>query len=613
MSQPAEPIAHEKSRLLDRWLRQQAKTVRKPINRAIALGSVNGLLLIGQAWALAIVLNATAVEHHPLSSVWPWIAAMLAIFLLRAVINRAAGRQAFEAGADLRLQLRQALFEHIERLGPAWTRQQRSGAIATTAVDGIEALEKFVTHYLPQSQLAAIIPIVILVFVFPNDWISGLVLMLTAPLLPVFMIIIGSQTEKLNQRQWRTLARMSAHFFDAIEGLTTLKLFNAARREARVVGQIADDYRRQTMKVLRVAFLSSLVLEFLGSISIAMVAVLVGFRLLYGDIHYLNGLFVLLLAPEFYQPLRGLGTQFHARMDAIAAAEQIGDLLSQSPRPDAQREDLDNAAHNDPEPTDDRTEPAALAFEQVRFGYDPAQPVIGELNLTLKQGTRTALIGASGAGKSTIAQLVLGFLNPDDGRIRYGGQDIRDISVDQWRDKLAWMPQSPTLFHGSIAGNIALDMPADRLDAPEMRQAIRLAAKQAKALTFIEALPDGFDTLIGDRGQGLSGGQIQRIALARAFYKDAAIVILDEPTASLDHDSERLVTEAVERLAEGRILLIIAHRLQTIAHCDQVVVLDQGRIVEQGTPQQLHEQDGHYARLLRQYAGDSQGQLESAS
>ncbi len=598
MSQPSEPIAHEKSRQLDRWLREQAKSVRKPINRAIGLGSINGLLLIGQAWALAIVLNATAIEHHPLADVWPWIAAMLTIFLTRAVVNRAAGQQAFEAGAALRQQLRQRLFEHIERLGPAWTRQQRSGAIATTAVDGVEALEKYVTLYLPQAQLAAIIPIVILVFVFPNDWISGLVLMFTAPLLPLFMIIIGGQTEKLNQRQWRTLARMSAHFFDAIEGLTTLKLFQAARREARMIGQVSEDYRRQTMKVLRVAFLSSLVLEFLGSISIAMVAVLVGFRLLYGDVHYLNGLFVLLLAPEFYLPLRGLGTQFHARMEAIAAAEQISELLDQQPR--SPQPDTDSGLPH----TDGSESDSGLVLEQLRFGYDPAQPVLDGLDLALPSGQRTALIGASGAGKSTLAHLVLGFLTPDSGHIRHRGQDIQTIGVDHWRERLAWMPQNPTLFHGSLARNIALDVNETDLNSPEIQAGIRAAAEQANALDFVEAMPDGFDTLVGDRGQGLSGGQIQRIALARAFYKRASIVVLDEPTASLDRDSEQLVTEAIERLAEGRILLIIAHRLETIEGCDRVLVLDEGRIVEQGPPAELKEQGGHYAQLRRQYAGE---------
>jgi len=599
MSQPAEPIAHDRSRQLDRWLKRQAKPVRKPINRAIALGSLNGMLLIAQAWALAIVLNATAIEHHPLSSVWQWIAAMLVIFLLRTLVNRAAGRQAFEAGAALRQQLRQRLFEHIEHLGPAWTRQQRSGAIATTAVDGVEALEKYVTLYLPQAQLAAIIPVVILVFVFPNDWISGLILMLTAPLLPLFMIIIGGQTEKLNQRQWRTLARMSAHFFDAIEGLTTLKLFQGARREAKMVSRIAEDYRRQTMKVLRVAFLSSLVLEFLGSISIAMVAVLVGFRLLYGDVHYLNGLFVLLLAPEFYLPLRGLGTQFHARMEAIAAAEQISELLEQQPR--SPQPDIDSGTpHADASASD-----SGLVLEKLRFGYDPARPVLDGLDLSLHPGRRAALIGASGAGKSTLAHLILGFLRPDSGHIRYDGRNIETIGNDHWRELLGWMPQSPTLFHGSIARNIALDVDTSALDTPQLRARIRTAAEKANATDFIDALPDGFDTLIGDRGQGLSGGQIQRIALARAFYKQASIVVLDEPTASLDRDSERLVTEAIERLAEGRILLIIAHRLETIEGCDRVLVLDEGRIVEQGPPGELKEQGGHYARLLRQYAGEA--------
>ncbi|MHB9021936.1 MAG: thiol reductant ABC exporter subunit CydD, partial [Halothiobacillus sp.] len=564
---------------------------------AILLGSFNGFLLIAQCWLLANVLNDTAINHQPLSSVWGYITGIIGLFILRAGLNFGNQRFAFEAGAQLRTKLRAQLFAKIDLLGPAWSRQQRSGAVATEVVDGVEALEKYYSLYLPQMQLAVIIPAAILVFVFPSDWVSGLILAITAPLLPVFMIIIGKQTEKLNQEQWQSLARMGAHFFDMIEGLTTLKLFNAARREAQFIGRIADDYRLQTMKVLRVAFLSSMVLEFLAALSIAMVAVYVGFRLMYGDIHYLNGIFVLLLAPEFYLPLRSMGTQFHARMDALGAVEPIIDLLDTEPP----------ARSTGTQPLSLTAAPD-LRFEAIEFSYPGLQsgntPVIRGLNLTLVANTQTALVGASGAGKTTLSQILLGFLKPQSGEIWINDKRLSATDPAAWQAQIAWLPQNPTLFHGTLAENIAMDPQSSGPKFSGQGDALRAAAANAHALDFIERLPLGFDTLVGERGQGLSGGEIQRIALARAFYKDAPVIVLDEPSASLDPESERLITEAIDRLTTERTVLVIAHRLATIEHSDQIVVLEGGQIIEQGEHDTLLARNGRYARLFRQYRSD---------
>ncbi len=597
MTNPAVPKDKEHTRHLDLWLRAEAKLVRHPLNAAIILGSFNGFLLIAQCWLLANVLNDTAINHQPLSSVWGYIAGIIGLFILRAGLNFGNQRFAFEAGAQLRTELRAQLFAKIDLLGPAWSRQQRSGAVATEVVDGVEALEKYYSLYLPQIQLAVIIPAAILVFVFPFDWVSGLILAITAPLLPVFMIIIGKQTEKLNQEQWQSLARMGAHFFDMIEGLTTLKLFNAARREAQFIGRIADDYRLQTMKVLRIAFLSSMVLEFLAALSIAMVAVYVGFRLMYGDIHYLNGIFVLLLAPEFYLPLRGMGTQFHARMDALGAVEPIIDLLDTEP-----------PAHSTGTQPLSLTAAPDLRFEAIEFSYPGLEsgntPVIHRLHLTLAANTQTALVGVSGAGKTTLSQILLGFLKPQSGEIWINDKRLSAIDPAAWQAQIAWLPQNPTLFHGTLAENIAMDPKSSGPKFSGHGDALRAAAANAHALDFIERLPQGFDTLVGERGQGLSGGEIQRIALARAFYKDAPVIILDEPSASLDPESERLITEAIDRLTTERTVLVIAHRLATIERSGQIVVLEGGQIIEQGEHDTLLARNGSYARLFRQYRSD---------
>jgi ATP-binding cassette subfamily C protein CydD len=587
MTAPMAPQDKEHTRRLDHWLRAEAGTVRNPLRAAVALGGLNGFLLITQCWLLAQTLNATAINHQSLATVWGYVAGIITLFILRAGVNYTGQRFAFEAGARLRTDLRARLFAKIDELGPAWSRNQRSGDLATRIVDGVEALDKYVSLYLPQMQLAVIVPVAILVFVFPADWISGLILAITAPLIPLFMILIGGQTEKLNRQQWRSLSRMGAHFFDLIEGLTTLKLFNAAGREARLVGLIAEDYRQQTMKVLRVAFLSSMVLEFLAAIGIAMVAVYVGFRLMYGEMHFLNGIFVLLLAPEFYLPLRSLGSQFHARMDALGAVEPIIELL-QTDAPARPASSLTALV-----PSNDLPD---IVFAQVDFAYPGGDPLFQGLDLTLPAGTITALVGHSGSGKSTLGQLLMGFLAPTGGHIRVGTHDLALIDPEDWRHHIAWVPQNPTLFLGTLAENIALDPKPEGHDA-----ALRTAAKNAHALDFIERLPLGFDTMVGDRGQGLSGGEIQRIALARAFYKDAPLVILDEPSASLDPESERLITAAITRLARNRTVLVIAHRLTTVETCDQIIHLDGGRIVERGTHPELLERNGAYAALYRRY------------
>jgi ATP-binding cassette subfamily C protein CydD len=573
-------------KLLNDWLRSHVGRVRRPLTAAVAVGAIGGLLLILQAWLLALTINAVAIEGHGLTYVWPWMTGLIGVFAARAVVSALSEATAFEAAARVKLDVRKHVYAHLEALGPAWTRQQRTGDLANTLIDGVESLEKYYANYLPQTALAAFIPFAILVFVFPSDWISGLIMLITAPLIPFFMILIGKGAERLNQRQWRKLARMSAHFFDVIEGLTTLKLFNASRFEAEVVAQISDEYRRSTMAVLRVAFLSSLVLEFLATVSIAMVAVFIGFRLLYGDIHYLPGFFVLLLAPEFYLPLRNMGTQYHARMEAIGASEQIVKLLN-TPLPESKAgtDSLPDAA------------PLDIRFEHVGFAYEPGQAVLTDIDFSLAHGERVALVGPSGAGKTTLSQLLLGFMQPQSGRISVNGVDLSELSEDAWLSRVAWLPQRPTLFHGSILDNIRLGRP----DATP--EAVHRAAELANAATFIEALPQSYDTQVGDRGQGLSGGEIQRIALARAFLKNAQLVVLDEASASLDPETEALITESVERLAHDRAMLVIAHRLETVRRADRILVLNRGRIAEQGRHDELLAGGGLYAGMNSLYGG----------
>jgi len=560
---------------------------------AVGLGLANGILLIAQAWLLARVIDAVVFVGATLADVQPWLWSLLGLFLLRALLAWGSEQSAFRAAARVKLALRDRVYRHMQAAGPSWLAGQRSGALAEDLTRGVEGLEAYYARYLPAMTLTALIPLAILLVVLPLDWLSGLVLLVTAPMIPLFMVLIGRSVETLNQQQWRALVRMGAHFLDVIQGITTLKLFNASRREAEVIARISDDYRQSTMRVLRVAFLSSAVLEFFATLGIAMVAVFIGFRLYHlelpipallapPEIGFFTGFFVLLLVPEFFLPLRSLGTHYHGRMEAIAAAERLLGVLD-APLPAV----AETPARLPPE------SPFAIRFDDVHFAYASGRPALAGTSFAIRPGERVALVGPSGAGKTTVASLLLGFIRPDRGSIRVDDVDLSRLDLDDWRRRLAWLPQNPRLFQGSIADNIRLGLPDADLEA------VRQAARRAHAAEFIEQLPAGYDTAIGERGAGLSGGQIQRVALARAFLRNARLVILDEATANLDPASEALVQQAVDALARGRSLLVIAHRLATVRTADRILVIDGGRIVEDGNHAALVKRDGPYRRMVQ--------------
>ena len=570
---------------MDRRLFRQVRFARVSLGATVTLGILVAVATIAQMVFLARVIDRVFLRGADFEDV-----SALLLYLLGAVIIRAALLWLREISAQrgavrVKSELREKLFAHILRLGPAYTRGERTGELATTATEGVEKLEAYFGRYLPQVFLSALVPFLIAVYVLPLDWASSVLLLMTAPVIPILMVLVGSYAEEHLQRQWTALSRLGASFVDALQGLPTLKVFGRGAEEREKMAAASEEFRERTMKVLRYAFISGFVLEFMTAMAIALVAVSLGVRLVSGDMPFEVAFLVLLLAPEFYKPLRELGTHRHAGMEGKAAAERIFEIL-----------ETHVPSRAAPEAPVQLSDGLTVEFSGVGYAYPGSEhQALSDLSITLPAGTRTALVGRSGSGKSTLVNLLLRFLEPDSGEIATNGSPLRQMPPETWRENVALVPQRPHLFYGSVLENIRLARPG------ASREEVERVSELAGAAKFIRRLPQGYDTEIGERGAHLSGGEVQRVAIARAFLKDAPVLVMDEPTSSLDPESERLIRTALERLAWGRTVLIIAHRLNTVYEADRIVVLDEGRLVETGTHGALIRHDGLYASLVNAY------------
>ncbi|MEU9886045.1 thiol reductant ABC exporter subunit CydD [Sphaerisporangium sp. NPDC051011] len=567
-------------------LARAEQAVRVHLFACVAAAVLAGLLVLAQAELLSGVLSGafTTAALIPLAGV----VAARALFGL--VQGAAAGRTA----TALKSVLRHRLLARLGELGPARLTARRSGELVTLAGRGLDALDPYVTGYLPAVAVAGVVPVAVLVRLFTADLGTAVIVLLTLPLIPVFGALVGWRTKEVTDRQWRALSQLGGHFLDVVRGLPTLRAFGRARYQATVIRQVADAHRSATMRTLRVAFLSSLVLELVASLSLALVAVPVGLRLLSGSLDLRVALLVLLLAPEAYIPLRAMGTRFHAAMEGVAAADDAFAVLSGAGDEDEDEDGRGKVTSSSPAAKEDgdRPGPAVRArvaatpptlvppgvpeirLEGVTVRYPGREDAaLTDVSLVIAPGERVALAGESGAGKSTLLHLLLGFVTPSEGRVLVGAADLAGVDPDRWRARLAFVPQRPHLFADTVSANIALGSAA----SPEQVCAAALAARAAE---FVDALPDGYATVIGERGADLSAGQRQRLALARAFCRpEAEVLLLDEPTARLDGRSEAAIVEATRTLAEGRTAIIVAHRPAMLDLADRVVRVEGGRIV----------------------------------
>ncbi|WP_432745339.1 thiol reductant ABC exporter subunit CydD [Methylobacter sp. G7] len=548
------------------WLKGQSKAVRKPILLAAVAGITNGFGVIVQSAVLAFILQAIIIDKLPWASLITPFIVLAAVFILRSLCIYGHQTWGFEAGAQVRASVRQQLFDKFLALGPAEIKQHQSGELAAITLEQVDALENYFSRYLPQQMIVGVLPIIMIIVVMPVNWVVGLIFLVTGPLVPIFMALVGMGAASANRSQFLAVARMSGYFLDRLQGLATLKMFGQAARELGNINTIADEFREKTMAVLRLAFLSSAILEFFSAVAVALVAVYVGLGLL-GQIHFgpaehislREALFVLLLAPEFFIPLRQLAINYHDRAAALGATDAILAILEQNA--DAM---ITICIDDSPANTI-----SLIEFNDVSKSYGKRQ-VLTAINLHIAAGEKVALVGESGAGKTTLLNLLLGFESVTVGRVLLNGQTVnRECAAKA----IAWVGQNTYFFHGSIKDNIVLANP----DASE--QHIIHAAQAAGVTEFSAQLPEGLLTPIGERGYGLSGGQVQRIALARAFLKNADIILLDEPTANLDATNKTLLLDVIDRLFIDKTLIIATHDSAVIDRMKRRIELQQGRLV----------------------------------
>lgn len=577
----------KKQRSLNNWLKQQSKLAKRWLMMAIGLGVLSSFFLLAQAALLASLLHQLIIEHVDKSQLVPYFVGLAAIIAVRALCSWGREIAGYRCGEQIRVYIRQLILDKLHELGPAYIKGKPAGAWATLLLEQVEDMHDFFARYLPQMSLAVLIPFVILIVVFPVNWAAGLIFLLTAPLVPLFMALVGMKAADANRKNFKALQRLSGHFYDRLQSMTTIRLFDRTKAETEMMRGASEVFRTRTMDVLKIAFLSSAVLEFFTSISIALTAVYFGFAFIgelnFGDygagVTLFAGLFILVLAPEFYQPLRDLGTFYHAKQQAVGAAESIVEFL-----------DTDVETVRSGQTLLPVNQGVSITASELEVFSPEGVKLLGPMSFDISNGQTTALVGPSGAGKTSLINALLGFL-PYKGSLKINGVERRELSLSDWRKNISWVGQNPLLLHGTIRDNVTLGKQGVN------DQQIATALDESFASEFVDA--HGLDYNISDRSGGLSVGQAQRLALARAMIQDGLFWLLDEPTASLDARSEKLVMQGLDKQINGKTTLMVTHQLTPLQNVQQILVMQNGQLIQSGHYQQLADNDGLFRQMLQ--------------
>lgn len=573
---------------LTRWLKQQSVLSRRWLMLSRLLGFASGILIIAQAWLLARILHHMIMENIPREALLMPFIQLVLVFVLRAWVVWLRERVGFHAGQQIRFEIRRQVLDRLQQAGPAWIQGKPAGSWATLILEQIDDMHDYYARYLPQMALAACVPLLIVVAIFPSNWVAALILLATAPLIPLFMALVGMGAADANRRNFLALARLSGHFLDRLRGMDTLRIFGRGKAETDNIREASQDFRQRTMEVLRLAFLSSGVLEFFTSLSIALVAVYFGFSYL-GELNFgsygaavtlSSGFLALILAPEFFQPLRDLGTFYHAKAQAVGAADSLKTFLE---APLAHPEQGEQVLET--------SEPVSLCAKDLFITSPEGKMLVGPLNFTLNAGQRVVLVGQSGSGKSSLLNALAGFL-PYSGSLKVNGIELRHLQPESWHRLMSWVGQNPQLPAATLRENVLLGNP--EANEEQLHQAL----EKAWVNEFLPQLPDGIDTAVGEQSARLSVGQAQRVAVARALLAPCRLLLLDEPAASLDAHSEQRVMQALGEASTQQTTLMVTHQLEGITEWDAIWVMENGQIIEQGSYSQLVAANGVFASLL---------------
>jgi ATP-binding cassette subfamily C protein CydD len=577
----------KKQRSLNQWLKQQSKLAKRWLMIAVGLGVLSSIFLLAQAALLATILHQLIIEHVDKYQLVPHFLGLATIITVRALCSWGREIAGYRCGEQIRVYIRQLILDKLRELGPAYIKGKPAGAWATLLLEQVEDMHDFFARYLPQMSLSVLVPFVILIVVFPVNWAAGLIFLITAPLVPLFMALVGMKAADANRKNFKALQRLSGHFYDRLQSMTTIRLFDRTKAETEVMHGASEVFRTRTMDVLKIAFLSSAVLEFFTSISIALTAVYFGFAFIgelnFGDygagVTLFAGLFILVLAPEFYQPLRDLGTFYHAKQQAVGAAESIVEFI-----------ETDVETVNSGQKTLDDQDDIVIQAQDLEVYSPEGKKLVGPISFVLKAKQTAALVGPSGAGKTSLINAILGFL-PYKGSLSINGIERSELSLENWREKISWVGQNPLLLHGSIRDNITLGK------SNVSDENMNLALQESFSAEFVNQ--HGLDYSISDRSGGLSVGQAQRLALARAMVQNGKFWLLDEPTASLDARSEKLVMQGLENQIAGKSALMVTHQLIPLRNVDQILVMENGLLVQSGQFETLAKEQGLFQSMLQ--------------
>ena len=550
---------------------------------------VESLAIVGQAWFFGTLINNFIFSENTLhderySIIYLGIAIivrLLAHYIQESVANR--------LGSAVKATFRERALEHMFKLGVQ--HKERHGDVIHMLTDGLEQVDAYVARYIPQILYAIMIPLIMGIAIVDTLPIIGIILIITVPLIPFFMILIGKQADRLNKEQWERMSFLSGHFLDVLQGITTLKLFGRAKDQIKVIGRLSEEFKDSTLRVLRVAFLSALVLELVSTISTALIAVYLGLTLLDGEISFFSAFFILLLAPEFYTPFRQLGAAFHTGMAGKTSILKYEEFMNRQPSlPIGGQSQLKGKVQ-------------AIEIKDLTFTYEDSENGVQHISLEAKRNSPIMLVGESGAGKSTIAHIIGGFLTAPKGSVTIDGLDLCDIDIEWWRQQITYVSQHPHIMKGTLRDVLSFGMNVSDEEIIE-------ACKEVQLLDVINRRQDGLDTVIGEGGLGLSGGERQRVALVRAFLRKGQVLILDEVTAHLDVKTEAIISSAIKRLMDNKIVIIIGHRLQTMHWASTLYVLKHGRIIQQGSYAKLLAVDGYFKDLVTSGLGEFSSTIE---